>query len=239
MGTEQFQALINGKDIWVACGIMVLIIVGQSIMFLCMSLKRAGSLGIDTKRRRSAVRAACITSIGPSLSPVIISLTMIVIVGAPNTWLNLNNIGSSRTELANIAIGANLAGISELGEGIGLEAWSYALWTCALNGAGWLLVAFFLTHRMEGIVNKLYARYEKALVSTLMNAAMIGLFAYLLCNNVVGREYTHWIAAIISAITMLLLSHIGKKISFLNEISLGISMVTGMLLTTLIANMPH
>lgn len=234
MDERLFQQIINRWDIWLCCGIMILMIVAQSALFLKNAIREANHIQINATRRHSAIRAACISSLGPSLSPVVIALSMMAIVGAPNAWMNLNNIGAARTELANISIGASYAGVTELGSNIGLQAWSYALWTCALNGAGWMLVVFFLNHRMEHISEVLYSKYDKALVSTLMGAAITSLFCYLLSNQIVGKTYDYYLAALISSSCMLFLTHFCKKSHVLQELSLGISMLAGMLITQLL-----
>ena len=212
---------------WLACGVMVFIVIAQSVVYLRSAIREADRLGIDAKRRHGAIRSACITSLGPSLSPVIIALSMITIIGAPNTWLYLNNVGAARTELATAAIGAEFAGVFELGDNIGMSALSCAMWACALNGVGWMIVVFFLNHRMQRISDALYAKFDRALVSALMGAAVTSLFCYLLGNQLVSGSWRHYLAAAISGGCMLLLGYICKGHGVLQEISLGVSMLAG------------
>ncbi len=235
MSEQSFQSWVNGWDIWLACSVMILIILVQAVVFLRTAIREAYHLQITPKQVHSSIRSACITAAGPSLSPIIIAISMIAVVGAPSAWFNLNNIGAARTELANIAIGAGFAGVTELNGNIGPSAWSYALWTCALNGSGWIVVTFLLTHRMDGITNKLYEKFDKPYVSTLMAAASTSLFVYLLANNVVGKSSLHAVAAVVSALCMVFLTRICAKNRILQELSLGISMLAGMFVPTLLA----
>ena len=230
-----FQKIINGKDIWLSCLPMIATILTQSILYFKTAVQEARRLDITSRQIRAAMRSACVTAIGPSLSPVIIAVSMISIVGAPNAWFNLNNIGAARTELANVAIGASFAGVEELSSNIGISAWSYALWTCALNGTGWIVVTFLLNHRMEGITNRLYQRFEKGLVSALMASAVTSLFVYLLANSCVGQTPLHIVAAVVSAACMLLLTRLCAKNHILQELSLGISMLAGMFVSAALA----
>lgn len=231
MDAEQFQQIINGGDIWLVCGIMVVLSVVQSLFFMRNALKEANHISLSKQQCSRAIRAASISAVGPSLSPIVVSLTMITIMGAPDTWLSLCNVGAARTDLATIAMGTGLAGVNEMSNNIGLSAWDFALWACALNGAGWMIVTFLLTHRMQGISDKLYARFDAALVSTLMNAAVTSLFAYLLANQLVGKGWENLCAAAVSAVSMLVLSYLSRKSEFLKEISLGVSMLAGMFVT--------
>ena len=232
MSEQQFQSIINHWDIWLACSVMIIIIFIQAVLFLRGAIQEAKRLSFTNANLKHAAKAACITAIGPSLSPVIIAMSMMSIVGSPNAWLNLNNIGAARTEMMNISIGASFAGVTELSSNMGLEAWSYALWACGLCGLGWVLVSFFLIHRMDQLSAQLYTRFEKGMVSAMMGAAVVSMFAYMLCSNVVGKTMNHLIAAVVSAGCMLMFSTVFKKSSVLQELSLGISMLAGMLIAT-------
>ena len=83
------------------------LIVILGIVYFKMGLKRAKELGIEKERYIPAIRSAAITSIGPSLSPVIVLLSMIAVVGAPTAWMRLNDVGAARTELSMVAISSD------------------------------------------------------------------------------------------------------------------------------------
>lgn len=234
MSEAMFQSVINGPDIWIACSFMTAIVVLQSVFFLRAALKEANALGIDLKRRKAAMRSASITAIGPSLSPVIIMITMILLLGTPNAWFVLNNVGAARTELAVASMGAQVAGVTVMDSNIGIQAWTYALWAGALNSAGWLIVVFFLNHRMDGIVNTMYVKYDEKWIKALLGGATLGLFAYLLSNQLVGKSTSNYCAAAVSGIFVMILIHFFKKNQFLQELSLGLSMLVGMFVTELL-----
>lgn len=231
MSEVEFQSIINGFDIWVAVFFMTAIVVVQSIVFLRAALKQSVVIGIDKQKRRAAIRAASITAIGPSLSPVIIMFSMIMILGAPNTWFVLNNVGAARTELAAATLGAGLAGVTVMDTNIGLTAWNYALWAGALNSAGWLIVVFFLNHRMADIVTGLYSKYDEKWIKLLLAGATLGLFAYLLSNQLVNKSTANYFAAGSAGLILFVLTTIFGKHQRLQELSLGIAMLSGMFLT--------
>ena len=229
-----FQALINGRDLWLVSSIMVIVSLVQAVFFLKISWTEAGTLGIGKKRRIACVRSAVLTAAGPSLSPIIIMVSMIAIVGGPTTWMVLNNVGAARTELAVVTLASEAAGVSVGAGDIGIQAFTYALWAIALNGFGWLFVVFMLTHRMTGIVVKMNERFDPRWVKLMLGGTNLGLFAYLLSNQLVGKASSNYLAAIIAGAAMLVLTSIFKKYQFLQEISLGASLLTGMFLTQLI-----
>jgi len=232
----EFQEIINGKDIWLASSIMVIVSLVQSAFFLKVSWQEAGTLGFSRKQRIACIRSAALTAAGPSLSPIIIMISMIAIVGAPTTWMVLNNVGAARTELAVITIAANFAGVDANSIDMGMKAFTYALWAIALNGFGWLVVVFLLNHRMTHIVTRLNETYDQKWITAMMSGANLGLFAYLLSGQLVGKASSNYLAAVIAGATMLLLTQGLKKYQFLQEISLGLSLLVGMFLTQLIVN---
>lgn len=229
-----FQALINGTDIWLVSSIMVIVSLAQAIFFMKLSWTEAGNLGISRKRRVACVRSAVLTAAGPSLSPIIIMVSMIAIVGGPTTWMVLNNVGAARTELAVVTLASEAAGVTVGAGDIGVKAFTYALWAIALNGFGWLFVVFMLTHRMTGIVVKMNERFDPKWVKLMLAGTNLGLFAYLLANQLVGKASSNYLAAVIAGVTMIVLTKFLKKYQFLQEISLGLSLLAGMFLTQLI-----
>ena len=224
--------MMNGIDIWLVSSVMVLMSLIQAGLFLRAAWREAGTLGFTVKQRRACLRSAVLTAAGPSLSPIIIMISMIAIVGGPTTWMVLNNVGAARTELAVISIAADYAGAET--SALGVKAFTYALWAIALNGFGWLFVVFALNHRMDRIVTGLNSRYDPKWITAMLAGSNLGLFAYLLTNQLVGKPGVKWAAALISGATMIVLDKLCKRVAFLQEISLGVSMLTGMFLAQLI-----
>ena len=74
-----------------------------------------------------------------------------------------------------------------------------------------------------------------ALPSAMLAGANLGLFAYLLTGQLVGKSSINYLAALISGATMLFLTKVCRKVAFLQEISLGVSMLAGMFLAQLFA----
>ena len=226
-----FHKFINGVDIWVVSSVMVFMSLLQAGLFLRTSWKEAGDLGFTKKQRTACLRSAALTALGPSLSPIIIMISMIAVAGGPTTWMVLNNVGAARTELSVVSLAAGLAGTEVGAASFGSTAFSYSLWAMALNNLGWLVVVLLLTHRMSGIVTKMNEKFDPKWVKLLMGGATLGLFAYLLTNQLVGKTSIKWVAAIISGAIMLTLTTVFKKNQRIQELALGIAMLGGMFLT--------
>ncbi|MCO8652222.1 DUF5058 family protein [Clostridioides difficile] len=230
----KFQEMINSPGLWIVSSFLVIISVVQAIVFMKEALKEASNLGIERKGIKAAIRSASVTAIGPSLSPVITLLSLVAVIGAPTTWMRLCDVGAARAELGVISLTSNLSGVEVGSAAFGAEAFSYALWGMALNNLGWLFVVFILGHRMRGIVEKMNMKYNPTWVKKLLAGATVGLFAYLLSNQIKTFEIPKLTPAIISAIVMLVLTTLFKKNQRLQELSLGIAMLIGMFGTQII-----
>ncbi|NMS91889.1 DUF5058 family protein [Clostridioides difficile] len=230
----KFQEMINSPGLWIVSSFLVIISVVQAIVFMRAALKEASELGIERKGIKAAIRSASVTAIGPSLSPVITLLSLVAVIGAPTTWMRLCDVGAARTELGVISLTSSLSGVEVGSAAFGAEAFSYALWGMALNNLGWLFIVFILGHRMNGIVEKMNMKYNPVWVKKLLAGATVGLFAYLLSNQIKTFEIPKMTPAIISAIVMLVFTTLFKKNQRLQELSLGIAMLIGMFGTQII-----
>lgn len=231
------KIIMNSPGLWIASSFTVIAVVAQSFIFLKTAIKEAKRLGMPKGKYVSGMRSAMITSIGPSISPAIILMSLITVVGAPTTWMRLNDIGAARTELSMVALASGILGISPTSSAFGVQAFTYSIWGMALNNLGWLLVALFLTHRMSGTVDWLYSKYDPKWIKNLMFGATIGLFAYLLSSQVVSKvsiKMDFLVAALISGAVMIIFSKFLKNHQRLQELALGVAMLVGMLVTNAI-----
>ena len=230
----ELKEIINSPGLWIVSSILVIISVSQAIVFMRAAIKEADAIGIDKNKRKSGMRSATITAIGPSLSPVITLLTMVAVVGAPTTWMRLCDVGAARTELGVISLTSALTGAEVGGASFDLVAFANALWGMALNNFGWLFVVFILGHRMSKVVDTMNTKYDPKWIKRLMSGASIGLFAFLLGNQVKSYNIDKLLPAVIAAVCMFILSTVFKKNKRMQEIALGLSMLIGMFGTQLV-----
>ena len=227
------QQAINSPGLWIASSLMIIVILTQCAIYLRAAIKEADNLGIAPERWKAGFRSACLTSIGPSLSPVIIMMALIAVLGTPTTWMRMNDIGAARTELAMVTLAAGVAGVDPQNPAaFGLKGFSYALWGMALNNFGWMFFTLVLTHRMSDVVAKLNTKYDPAWIKYLTAGATIGLFAFLLSPRLVMPfKPSSWCAAVVSAIVMMIVSKVFANQQRLQELALGIAMIAGMYVT--------
>ncbi|MDU4961674.1 MAG: DUF5058 family protein [Sporomusaceae bacterium] len=231
----ELKAIMSSPGMWLASSIMVLVILGQSIIFLREAFKAAERLNMPREVCVKGMRSAMITALGPAFAPVIVLLALVAVLGAPTAWMRLNDIGAARTELAMVTLASKVIGVDPQSSGFNLQAYSYSLWGMALNNMGWMVVALLFTPKMSGMVAKLNSKYDPKWMKYLMTGATLGLFAFLLSGQLVGAKMDKWYAALISAVCMLIISRFFRKHQKLQELALGISMLAGMMLATAIA----
>jgi len=222
-----FKAIINSPGMWLACGMMVLVVMGQSLVFLRAAFKAAPEMGLSRDDCFTAMRAAAYTTFGPALGPVVILIVLMDTLGAPTAWMRLLDIGAAHTELVASTLGAQVYGVDLRSAAFDLKAFSYSSWAMALNNMGWMVVTLLVTPKMEGAVATLTKKTNPRMVALLSVGAGLGLFSFLLSNQLVGGKPGNATAAVAAALAFLLLGLCSKKFPRLREFSLGIAMMAG------------
>lgn len=228
----EYNAIINSPGLWAVSSLMIIVLLVSALLYVRMAMSEAKKIGLERKRCIAGLRSAMITAIGPSLSPVIIAFALIAVIGAPTTWMRMNDVGAARTEIAVIALAAKVIGLDPQSPDFGLQGFTYGIWGMALNNFGWMFVTLVLTPGMSRYVSALNRKYNPAWIKLMLSGATVGLFAYLTSVQLVSLKPGLWCATAVSAISMLVISRVFAKHARLQEVALGISMLIGMFVTT-------
>ena len=228
--------IMNDPGLWIGAAVMMAALWGGCLAVLKASLKEAENLNMDKQKMVAGVRSACITTVGPALACVVVLVSFLNIFGAPTTWMRLNDVGAARSELGVSTIAAGILGQVPGEAGFDAQGFAYSLWGMALNNFGWLFVTLVLTSRMGKIVDSLNAKFNPKMINMVMQGAVFGLFGYLLVNATYKKGSAYLAAAIASAISMFLINKFIKN-QRLQELALGIAMVIGMIVATVLYNM--
>lgn len=217
--------LVNGLGLWIAGSFMVLVILVQSILYFRLGKNEADRLDIPHDDIVGAIRAAVITSIGPTLSSVIVLLSLVVVIGTPMAWMRLNDIGAARTELTIVSMSQALLppGASDV------QGFVFASWGQAFNNVGFMVVALLTISRIGWAVDIMNKRFNPKMVRAVMGGAAIGLFAFLVSNNLIKRPSAYWVAAASAGIFIIIVNKVFGKYQRFQELSLGLAMVVGMI----------
>ena len=110
------QFRVNHPILFLIAGILVAVVLAQSIFFLVKALRRSKELGMDQTKIKKTIKSAAIFTIAPAVAIVISVMTLSKKLGLPLPWLRLSVVGSMSYE----TIAANNA-LSAMGQSLGSE----------------------------------------------------------------------------------------------------------------------
>ena len=101
---------VNHPILFVLAGLLVAVVLGQSVYFLIKALKQSRELGMDQTKIRKTMKTAAIFTIAPAVAIVISVITLSKKLGLPLPWLRLSVVGSMsyETVAANNALSSML-----------------------------------------------------------------------------------------------------------------------------------
>ena len=105
---------VNHPALFIMAGILVAVVLGQSVYFLIKALRRSKELGMDQAKIRKTMVSAAIFTIAPAVAIVISVIVLSKTLGLPLPWLRLSVVGSMSYE----TVAANNA-LSAMGQTLG------------------------------------------------------------------------------------------------------------------------
>ena len=237
------QFSVNHPVLYILTGLIVAVVLAQSVYFLLKALKRSKAIGMDQKKIRKTIQTAAVFTIAPAVSIVISVIALSKTLGIPLPWLRLSVVGSLSYEA--IAAGNALSAMGlELGKVDALTAQQYVNITLVMTIS--ILVGIWLVpligKRLLGGMSKLEAKDAKW-SEIFQNAMFIGMIAaflgFVFCdvgmlwNPVEGIRATTGLIPVavmgVSALVMVILGLAMKKWKWLGDYALPISLVLGMI----------
>ena len=105
---------VNHPILFIMAGILVAVVLAQSVYFLVKALRRSKALGMDQAKLRKTMLTAGIFTIAPAVAIVISVMVLSKTLGLPLPWLRLSVVGSMSYE----TVAANNA-LSAMGQTLG------------------------------------------------------------------------------------------------------------------------
>ena len=118
------EFFVNHPILFVIVGLLVAVVLGQSVYFLVKALKRSKELGMDQKKIGKTIKTAAIFTIAPAVAIVISIMTLSNKLGLPLPWLRLSVVGSMSYETVAASNALQAMG-QALGSGGDLTAQQY------------------------------------------------------------------------------------------------------------------
>ena len=249
---------VNHPLLYIMAGLLIAVVLGQSVFFLVKALRRSKAIGMDQKKMRKTIITAALFTIAPAVAIVISVMVLSQSLGLPLPWLRLSVVGSMsyETVAANNALsafGATLGSVS-------LNAQQYvtilSVMTLSIMLGIWLvpLIGKKLQNGMKSMANR-----DAKWADIFQNALFIGMIAaflgFVFCDvsqlwdpasrvvDVVENGVTTGTIEVsatyglipvcvmaTSALTMVALGLLMKlpKMKWLSEYALPISLIAGM-----------
>ena len=177
---------INHPILFLIAGILVAVVLGQSVYFLIKALRRSKELGMDQKKIRKTIRTAAIFTIAPAVAIVISIITLSNKLGLPLPWLRLSVVGSMSYE----TVAANNA-LSAMGQSLGsaipLQAQEYLnvliVMTVSIMMGIWLVpvIGKKLQSGMSSLGNR-DAKWADIFSKSLFIGMIAAFLCYLFCD---------------------------------------------------------
>ena len=233
---------VNHPVLFLLAGLLIAVVLGQSVYFLVKALRRSRQIGMDPVKIRKTIKTAAIFTIAPAVSIVISVITLSKSLGLPLPWLRLSVVGSLSYEAiaASNAVGA--MGL-ELGRISELTAQQFVnitlVMTISIMVGIWLVPV--IGKKLLGGMTQLESR-DKKWAEIFQNAMFIGMIAaflgFVFCdfsmlwNPVEGVAPTAGLIPVcvmgVSAVGMVILGLAMRKWKWLGDYALPISLVLGM-----------
>ena len=235
---------VNHPILFVLAGILVAVVLGQSVYFLVKALRRSWELGMDQTKIKKTIKTAAVFTIAPAVSIVISVIALSKSLGLPLPWLRLSVVGSLSYEAIAAENAVSAMGLS-LGKIDAMTAQQYVNVTLVMTIS--ILVGIWLVpligKKLLGGMSSLSKRDAKW-AEIFQNAMFIGMISAFL--GFVFCDFSRlWIpgdyrptsglvpvavmavSAVVMAVCGLLMKN--PKLKWLMDYALPLSLVVGMI----------
>ena len=230
---------VNHPVLFLLAGIVVAVVLAQSVFFLIRAWRRGTQMGMDKKKLRRIVINAAVFTIAPAVAIIISVATLAKNLGIPLPWLRLSVVGSQSYET--IAASNTMEGMGiSLGSNVVLNASQYVtislVMTISIMVGIWLVPV--VARRMQKGMISMEKRDKKwaDLFSASMFIGMIAAFlGFVFCDfGSVFKGETYGLIPVlvmlVSALAMVLAGVLVKltKKRWISDYALPVSLVIGM-----------
>ena len=229
---------VNHPLIFVMVGVIIAVVIAQSVFFLVRALRRAKEKGMDMSVIKKTVISSALFTIAPAVSILVGVITLSYSLGIPLPWLRLSVIGSLSYEM--IAAERALAAFGlDFTEAItDPQVYVTVVWVMTFGIAVGLILTPLLAKKIQNGMKKIENSDKKwrEIFSNAMFLGMISAFlGFVFCDvtNVFKGDTSGLIPVIVffaSALIMAICGICATKLKqrWLNDYALPISLICGM-----------
>jgi len=229
---------VNHPILFVLSGILIFVVLVQSVYFLVKALRRARELGMEKTKLKKLILSAAAFTVAPAVAIVISVITLSKDLGVALPWLRLSVIGSLSYETM---AATNAVGAMDMTFGSSSLNASQFVTVVIVMTVGIMVGIWLVPLIGKGLQNGMISmeKRDKKWSEIFTNAMFIGMISafvgYVVCDVSLSfkGDFTGLIpvaVAFTSVVVMLLCGLAVKKLKWrwLSEYALPISLVLGM-----------
>lgn len=222
-------ANLNGT-IWIFAAVLISMVIVQAVLFLRLALRFNKKHAVLTKDEISqAAKTGAISAVGPSLSSIVVALSLIALVGPAVTFMRCGVIGAPSWELFMADIASKAVGVPFGSPEFTQNVFVLCIFGMTFASAPYFINTIITLKPLDKAVQKEATKKEgRSFIPYLSNAAMMGLMGYSIFDYFSGITLVVALATacIVSYIVMQICKKTGSKT--LASFNMAISMVVGM-----------
>ncbi len=229
---------VNHPILFVLVGVVIAVVLAQSIYFLVKACRRAKQLGIASATVKKTISSAAVFTIAPAIGILIGVISLSKALGLALPWLRLSVIGSITYETVAAANVLNAANVSASVTITDSSLYVTTVWVMTVGIAIGLILVPFVTKKLQGGMSKIGMKDKKwgEIFNNAMFLGMISAFlGYVFCDvtYVFSGDTAGLVPVcvmVVSAVVMAICGLLSKKFGmrWLEDYALPVSMIAGM-----------
>ena len=229
---------VNHPLIFVMVGVIIAVVIAQSVFFLVRALRRAKEKGMDLSVIKKTVISSALFTIAPAVSILVGVITLSYSLGIPLPWLRLSVIGSLSYEMIAAERALAAFGLNFTEAITDPQVYVTVVWVMTFGIAVGLILTPLLAKKIQNGMKKIENSDKKwrEIFSNAMFLGMISAFlGFVFCDvtNVFKGDTSGLIPVVVffsSALVMAVCGICATKLKqrWLNDYALPISLVCGM-----------
>ena len=229
---------VNHPLIFVMVGVIIAVVIAQSVFFLVRALRRAKEKGMDLSVIKKTVISSALFTIAPAVSILVGVFTLSYSLGIPLPWLRLSVIGSLSYEMIAAERALAAFGLNFTETITDPQVYVTVVWVMTFGIAVGLILTPLLAKKIQNGMKKIENSDKKwrEIFSNAMFLGMISAFlGFVFCDvtNVFKGDTSGLIPVIVFFASALIMAVCGicatkLKQRWLNDYALPISLICGM-----------
>mgnify|MGYP000407553413 FL=1 len=222
--------LATSSTMAILCGITILIVLLQPVLFIFAAVKRAKELNMSREELKEAATSSAVFSIIPSLPIIISYLILVPSLGRYFPWLRLSVVGSASYETMAANMAAEAFGLESISvPDIPVDVFVCIVFVVTVGILGGNIFNVFFLKTYDKKVESLKTKNAK-LVPVITTAMFLGLYGTMSAPHITNFTNIPAVTAIAGAgIAALIFDRLARKVKRLKEFAFPLSMIVGML----------